>query len=304
MPRVNGKPVHSAFAAWIGTGGVSGSATRLGYVLTPDRDGTFRPRQPTDGTPLPVLATPRVAAESGPHGIIPLQVEGEQVAARIVGIVRRFPSVAGDAVVAARQPASTILDTRSPGLGTTDELWVNVPPATEEAARTALTQAPFTQLALQSRADTLAELKADPLARGSLLTLAGTAAVALLLALLGLLLTVVGDIRDDRGDLFDLEAQGASPATIRAHLRLRAALVAAFGIAGGLALGAILTSLVISLVSVTASASLAEPPLRLVVDLPLLAIAAAAYLLLAALLVGLATALRERAPSRAAEAAA
>jgi predicted lysophospholipase L1 biosynthesis ABC-type transport system permease subunit len=212
--------------------------------------------------------------------------------------------VAGDAVVAARQPASTILNTRSPGLGTTDEMWVNVPRAQEEAAETTLTKAPFTQLSLQSRAATLAELRADPLARGSLITLAGTALVALLLALVGLLLTVVGDIRDDRGDLFDLEAQGASPATIRAHLRLRAALVAAFGIAGGLALGAVLTSLVISLVSVTASAGLAEPPLRLIVDVPLLAIAAIAYLALAALLVGLATTLRGRAPARAAEAAA
>src|SRR5439155_24689408 len=148
------------------------------------------------------------------------------------------------------------------------------PHAAAQAAEATLTKRPFTQLALQSRASTLHELQSDPLARGSLLTLAGTAAVALLLALVGLLLTVVGDIRDDRGDLFDLEAQGASPATIRAHLRLRAALVAAFGIAGGLALGAILASLVISLVSVTASAALAEPPLRLVVDLPLLAIAA------------------------------
>jgi hypothetical protein len=304
VARVNGKPVQTPFANWVGTGGVSGAAARLGYVLVPDQDGTFRPRQPTDGSPLPVLATPRVVAESGPHGIIPLQVEGEQVAARIVGVVRRFPSVDGDIVVAAQQPASTILDTRSPGLGATDEMWVNVAPGAEEAAETTLTKAPFTQLALQSRAATLAELKSDPLARGSLLTLAGTAGVALLLALVGLLLTVVGDIRDDRGDLFDLEAQGASPATIRAHLRLRAALVAAFGIVGGLALGAILTSLVISLVSVTASAGLAQPPLRLIVDLPLLAIAAAAYLVLAALLVGLATTLRGRAPARAAEAAA
>jgi hypothetical protein len=304
VARVNGKPVPAPFVGWLGTGGVSGAATRLGYVLTPDRDGTFRPRQPTDGAPLDILATPRVAAEAGPHGIIPLQVEGEQVAARIVGIVRRFPSVAGDAVVAARQPASTILDTRSPGLGTTDEMWVNVPHGAEQAATVTLTKAPFTQLSLQSRTSTLAELRADPLARGSLITLAGTALVALLLALVGLLLTVVGDIRDDRGDLFDLEAQGASPATIRAHLRLRAALVAAFGIVGGLALGAVLTSLVISLVSVTASAGLAEPPLRLIVDLPLLAIAAVAYLALAALLVGLATTLRGRAPARAAEAAA
>ena len=300
--RVNGKLVAARFASWVGTGGVSGGAARLGYVLTSDQSGVFRPRQPTDGVPLPVLATPRVIAEAGPHGIIPLQIEGEQIAARIVGTIRRFPSVDGDVVVADLTNAATILDTRSPGLGTTDELWVNVPPAGEASAAATLSHAPFTQLSLQSRAATLAELRADPLARGSLLTLAGTAAVALLLALVGLLLSVVGDVRDDRGELFDLEAQGASPATIRAHLRLRALLVAAFGVVGGLALGAVLTSLVIALVSVTAAATRPEPPLRLVLDVPLLVVAAALYVIVAALLVGAATTLRGRSPQRAAEA--
>ncbi len=254
--------------------------------------------------PLPVLATPSVVAAAGPHGVIPLQVEGEQIAARVVGTLQRFPSVDGDVVVADRTAAATILDTRSPGLGITDELWVDVPASREAGAAATLSRAPFTQLSLHSRANTLAELRADPLARGSLLTLAGTAGVALLLALVGLLLSVVGDIRDDRGELFDLEAQGASPATIRAHLRLRALLVASFGVAGGIALGAVLVSLVIALVSVTATATRPEPPLRLVLDLPLLAVAALLYVVVAAALVGVATTLRGRAPERAAEVAA
>jgi hypothetical protein len=292
-PRIDGRPVKEAFASWRGTAGISGTATRLGYVLTPDRTSRFRPRQPTDGSVLRVLATPHVAAAAGPQGIIPLQIEGEQIAARIVGVIARFPSVVGDAVVADRVTAATTLDTRSPGLGTTNELWLN-----------AAQRPDVPQLTVQSRADTLARLRADPLARGALLTLAGTAAVALLLALVGLLLAVVGDVRDDRGELFDLEAQGASPGTIRTHLRLRALLVATFGIVGGLALGAILSALVISLVSVTAGAAEPEPPLLLTLDLPLLATAAAGYVVLAALLVAAATALRGRAPARAAEMAA
>jgi hypothetical protein len=284
--------VHDAFTGWVGTGGVSGASTRIGYLITPDRTAVYRPAQPTDRLQLAVLATPHVAAEAGPHGVIPLQIEGELVAARIVGVVHRFPSVNGDAVVADLHAAQTLLETRSPGLGLTDELWADALP--KDSA----------QFTVTSRADTLARLEADPLARGALLTLAGTAAVALLLALIGLLLSVVGDVRDERGELFDLEAQGASPATIRAHLRLRALLVAAFGILGGLILGAILTSLVISLVAVTASAAEPQPPLRLVVDLPLLAIAAVVYIVVAAVLVMLATRLRGESPARAAEAAA
>ena len=300
VPRVDGRPVGQAFTGWLGTGGVSGAGTRVGYILTSDQTGRYRPAQPTDGLALPVLATPQVAAEAGPNGIIPLAIEGEQIAGRVVGVVRRFPSIVGDAVVADRQTASTLLDARSPGLGTTDELWVNAPPADEAM----LQRAPFTALALASRADTLAQLRADPLAQGALLTLAGTAAVALVLALLGLLLAVVGDVRDDRGELFDLEAQGAAPATIRGHLRLRALLVAAFGTLGGVGLGAILSTLVIALVSVTAAAAEPQPPLLLSLDWPLLAAAAAGYVVAAALLVLAATRLRGRAPARAAETAA
>ncbi len=303
-PRVDGRLVQHAFTRWTGTGGVGGAPTRLGYLLTPERTGTFRPVQATDGHALRVLATPGVVAAAGPRGIIPLEIEGEQVAARIVGTVERFPSVTGDAVIADRETSATVLDTRSGGLGTTDELWLNVPAEQEAATASALARAPFDELQVRSQAETLGRLEADPLARGALLTLAGTAAVALLLALLGLLLAVVGDVRDDRGELFDLEAQGAAPATVRAHLRLRALLVAVFGITGGVVLGAILSALVISLVSVTAGAAEPEPPLRLVLDLPLLAAAAVVYLALAALLVVVATSTRGEAPARASEAAA
>jgi len=304
LPSVDGITVQKAFAGWVGTGGVSGSATRIGYLITPDRDAIYRPAQPTDGKALPVIVTPGVAAIAGPDGVLPIVIEGEQVAARVVGVVHRFPSTDGDAVIADLTTASTMLNTISPPLGTTDELWLDVPPRDDAAVAARLDRRPFTQLSVQSQAQTLATLEADPLARGALLTLAGTAAVALLLALVGLLLSVVGDARDDRGEIFDLEAQGAAPSTIRAHLRLRALLVAVFGIAGGIALGAVLASLVVSLVSVTASAAEPEPPLRLVLNLPVLVVAAAAYVVTAALLVVFATRLRGGAPARAAEVAA
>ena len=84
----------------------------------------------------------------------------------------------------------------------------------------------------------------------------------------------------------------------------RALLVAAFGVIGGLVLGTILSALVISLVSVTATAAEPEPPLRLVVDGPVLAAAAIAYVVLAIALVAVVTGLRGRAPARAAEGAA
>ncbi len=301
-PRVDGRPVPGALTGWLGTGGLSISGRRIGYLLTPDRTGIARPPQPTDGRALPVLATPGIAAAAGPDGLVPLAIEGEQIVARVVGVIHRFPSIDGEAVVADRTEAATVLDTRSPGLGITNELWLNVPRAAVAATAARLDRAPFTALTVASRSATLAALRADPLARGALLTLAATALAALALALVGLLLAVVGDKRDERGELFDLEAQGAPPATIRAQLRLRAGLVAAFGIGGGVALGAILSALVVSLVAVTAGAASPQPPLQLSLGLALLAAVGGGYLAVAVATVAAATRLSGRAPSRAAEA--
>jgi ABC-type antimicrobial peptide transport system permease subunit len=135
----------------------------------------------------------------------------------------------------------------------------------------------------------LATQQSDPLARGTLYTLVGAALVALTLALVGLLLGVVSDIRDERGELFDLEAQGATPATLRAHLRLRSAFVAIVGALGGLATGAVLAALIVALVTLTAGAGVSEPPLVLSLDWPIVVGGLAAFGAASALLVVAAT---------------
>ena len=56
-------------------------------------DQAVRPRQPTDGQAMPVLVTPHIAQVAGPHGIVPLEIEGEAVAGRVVGVVNHFPSI-------------------------------------------------------------------------------------------------------------------------------------------------------------------------------------------------------------------
>ena len=159
-------------AAW------AGARPSVGYVLTPDRTGRFRPRQPTDGLALPVLATPQVAAAAGPRGIIPLDSRG-RVGRRPHRRRRQAIPVDRRRCGGGRHRTGGARDsTRVAGLGTTDELWLTSATTSARAAGDACSRS----------ADTLARLQADPLARGALLTLAGTAAVALLLALLGLVL--------------------------------------------------------------------------------------------------------------------
>ena len=138
-------------------------------------------------------------------------------------------------------------------------------------------------------ADVEAEARRDPLAKGTLLALLGTAAVALLLAALGLTLAVRADLRDDTGEHFDLEAQGASPAFLRRVVRARAATVSAVGLVGGLATGLALLLLVTRVVTVTARGADAEPPLAVVVDLALVVAGVVVFAVVAAVLVGGAT---------------
>ena len=275
-PRVDGTPIPNAFANWVGTSGISGRGATVGYVLTPDLDAIFRPLQPTDGHPLPVLVTPAIAAAAGPHGIIPLDIEGEQIAARVVGVVQRFPSIDGDAVVADLTQAATRLDTRSPGLGTPDELWLDEHnPAAHAGAHGHLAcrhaRAPPRRPARARCADHARRHRRSRAAARSARARA------------------LGRRRRARRPRRALRPRGAgrvagndqnAPPTPRARSSPPSACV------GGLALGAILSALVISLVSVTAGAAEPEPPLRLSLDVPLLALAAVAYIAAAMVLVG------------------
>ena len=113
---------------------------------------------------------------------------------------------------------------------------------------------------MESRAELERSLRDDPLARGTLLTLLAAALVALGLALVGVLLGVVSDVRDERGELDDLEAQGARPAVLRRVVRLRSLVVVSVGVLGGLATAALLGLLVVDLVTVTADARATELP--------------------------------------------
>ena len=265
---------------WRGTGGVRAnvlpSRARLRYLLSTEIVSGFRAVQPTDRA-IPAVVTPTLANAAGPGGLLPLELQDQRLTVKVVGVVDRFPSVYGDLVLLDGPTAQTALDTLSPGLGAPSELWVN-------GARPSPGPLDLVSQAALSRL-----VRTDPLARGALIALSGAALVALALALLGLVLVVSSDLRDESGELFDLETQGADPATLRRHLRLRALFVTTFGIVGGVLTGVVLGALVLDLVKLTAGALPAQPPLVLSVDWALLLLAVVAFALLAVGIVAVVT---------------
>ncbi len=250
-----------SLAGWSGSGGVRNDNGRVRYLVNRAADSILRPREPLEGVPVPVVVSPALARAAGAGGIVPLHVGDRIVLGRVVAVARSFPSVDGGLVVADLATWLDAANTIEPGTTTPSELWLDAPPSA--AVR------------LAQRA-TEAQLRGDPLARGALALLLVTGIVALALSAVGLLLTLVGDLRDESGELFDLEAQGATPRDLRRHLLLRAAIVAGLGLAGGVAAGAIVSALVVAVVTVTAGAGVALPPLELVYDRRLVVVALAA----------------------------
>jgi hypothetical protein len=266
------------FADWTPVGNVVADGATLRYGLTTDTPSGFRLAQATDGRTIPAIVSPALAQAAGPDRRLPFEIAGERVVLQVAGVAKRFPGTTQpDFVVADLGTLSTALDALLPGVGTPNELWVDGPRPHEPL------------LAVQSQADTAAALRDDPLARGALIVLAGTALVALALALAGLVLGLVGDVRDEGGELFDLESQGAEPRLLRRHLRLRTLVVAAVGVAGGIATGAVLAALVLSLVRATANLAAPQPPLALTLDWRVVGVGAGLLLLAGAGAVALAS---------------
>jgi hypothetical protein len=292
------------YGGWVGVNGVEvesgGGETSLRYFVTKQASSRFRPRQPTDGRAVAVVASPRIARAAGSDAVLPVQLLGQQLPARVVAVARRFPSIEGDFVIADDRTLSTALNTEAPGTAVMNEVWLGAPPGRLAEVEAALRRPPFSLLRLESRSALEANLRNDPLARSALLTLVASAVVALALALVGLVLSLVADLKDERGELFDLEAEGAEPASLSRHLRLRAAFTLAIGLVGGLGLGSLLSTVVLDLVALTANAEVPEPPLLLEFAWPLVALIAVGYLALAAVLVvGLTwTAFRSPTPAR------
>jgi hypothetical protein len=287
-------PVARVMADWKGVGGVVTRPTAGGLVarvpLTLERNSYVRAPQPTDSSPPAVLVTPRLAElAGGVGGELPLQLGGGSALMRVAGVVDRFPGATGETVVGDRAALRTAIDTVAPGVGRENEVWLEVAPERVRAVADALARPPFRTLATTVRADVEDEERRDPLAHGTLLALIATALVALVLASLGLALAVRSDLRDDRGEHYDLEAQGSSPTFLRRIVRARALAVSIAGLLAGIATGFGLLALVTRVVSVTARGGTAEPPLAAVVDPGLVAAGVWLFAVLAFALVAAAT---------------
>jgi hypothetical protein len=306
--RADGMPV-SDWRGWLAKGASSAGPVargreRVSYAFPTGGTVRLRRRQATDGVPLRVVVSPAIADAAGPSRLLTLDFGGAEIPARIVGTAARFPAAEdqGDGfVVADESRLATALDADLPGTGTPGELWLSAAAGKQSVVARGLRRPQFAALAVDSRAERQHALAADPLAHGTAVLLELVAAVALVLTVAGFGVALASELRDERGELFDLEGQGVSPGTLRAQLRLRALGVLAYGLLGGAVLGAALSLLTVDVVRIAATTATPEPPLRFVPAWTAAGAVAAVVLAAAALLVELAAyvGFRAETPARA-----
>ncbi|HYN69245.1 MAG TPA: FtsX-like permease family protein, partial [Candidatus Eisenbacteria bacterium] len=242
----------------------------------------------TDGLILPAIVSPDLSglAAGSPDGTLPLTFAGRSLTRiRVAGVASWFPTVVyaeRSFAVVDLDPFLVALDGAAPGAGHPDEAWLRIEDGAAAASTVAaLHEPPFRDVAVLDRRAIAAQSTGDPFSISILAAFTAAALAGLLLAALGLVLGAISDLRDETGELRDLEAQGLGPTALRRHVAARTALLAFGGLAAGLIVGVLLAAIVTGRIAVTADAAAPIPPLVLVVPWTQVALAVGIPLLLA-----------------------
>ncbi|MBA2265547.1 MAG: ABC transporter permease [Chloroflexi bacterium] len=275
-PTVNGRPETVAFAEERPIYGDEGS---IELRLLPDSLIEVAER------PLPIAVgrsfADEIRVEVGDVAAIGSLTRRTQV--EIAAIMEAFPTL--DPV----QPFA-VLDLGGFALATyarsgedlfADEWWLSV--TDEAAAVVALDADPYSVETLTSRTGRTAELTDDPVALGVIGALAIGSIAALIVAIIGFVVSAVVSTRERLGEFALLRALGLSTAQLSAWLAFENAFLLAAGIVGGAGLGVLLSWLVLPFVTLTREARAVVPPV--LVQIPWLAIGVVHLLAVAALAV-------------------
>ena len=184
-----------------------------------------------------------------------------------VGTTTLFPSIVdpGRVVVVDLEPLLLAMNAHDPGTGLPNQVLLGTPSDARTAeVVAALGRDPFPQLVVQSRPAIEDERANDPFAIGLVWGLAIGAIAGLVLSLIGVLLAAASELRDERGELWELEAQGTTPRSLISLVVLRTVAMCAIGTVTGIVLGLELGWFVASSVGVDGEGAVPVPPLVLV----------------------------------------
>jgi hypothetical protein len=230
----------------------------------------IRGKAATDGLVLPAIVSPELANTAGPEGLLTIELPtSTAVTIRAAAVATWFPTITDASpsmVIVDAAPLLLALNADAPGSAAPNEALVRTPDdATTAAVVAALRRAPFPRLDLQSRPGLEAAAATDPLGVGISTTLLVGALAGLALALAGMILAGLAELRDERGELADLEEQGLGPSILRRLVVVRSTLVLVLALAAGSILGLGLTWFGSVTLAVGPTDASPIPPLAIVV---------------------------------------
>jgi len=247
----------------------------------------------TDDIVLPAILSPELANAVDGSGVLDLTLpQGVRLRVHPVGTTTRFPSIPdpGPVVVVDYAPLRLAINTQRPGSGQPNQVLLGTPSDARTAeVVTALQQGLFPRLQIASRPEIEARRASDPFAIGVVWGLVVGAIAGLLLSIVGVLLATASELRDERGELWELEAQGTSPRALIRLVVIRTISMCAVGTVTGIGMGVALGWFVATSVGVGAEGGTPVPPLVLSAPWPLILAAAGLLLLVVAGLVLLLT---------------
>ncbi|MEZ0240585.1 MAG: hypothetical protein ACAH65_07290, partial [Chloroflexota bacterium] len=237
----------------------------------------------TDGLVLPAVVSPDLADDVDADGVLTISMPNSlSLRVRPVAIATHIPTLTDTkraSVMVDEHPLFLALNGAGPGAGVPNAaLLRTADEATAAAVAKRLGEAPFPLLSIQSRF-AIEEARAnDPYAIGVVWALFVGALAGLTLSIAGIILAASARLRDDRGDLGELEEQGLAPAALETLTVLQTIVLAIAGILVGSMVGLGLGWLAAASLAVTPDGAEPVPPLVLVAPWPTIGALALAVL--------------------------
>jgi hypothetical protein len=243
----------------------------------------IRPPARSDRLVLPAIVSPDLAGDVDADGILDVRIGSSlDLRLRPVGTTTAFPTIidpGGRVVIADLGPLLLAMNAHDPGTGVPNQVLIGTPSDARTAeVVAALKSDRFPPLIIQSRPATEEARANDPFAVGIVWGLAVGAIAGLILSFVGVLLATAAELRDERGELWDLEAQGSTPRSLVGLVVLRTVAMCAIGGVTGIAVGVGLGWFVATSVGVAGEGAVPIPPLVLVAPWGLIVLIAAALL--------------------------
>ena len=224
--------------------------------------------EPPAGTPVPALVSEAyLAATGGAVGdVIELGELTQRRAYEVVGALRGFPSIdPNEPFVVVDIGAMSAADAAAGRELEVAEWWLATAAGSAGPVADHLRDSPYSATSVLAEEELRRDLLSDPVALGLIGALALGALAAVVFASIGFIVSATVSARERLGEFALLQAIGLSHRQLSAWISMENAFLLLVGLVCGTGLGLVLAWVVLPFVTLTQAATLAVPPVEVVI---------------------------------------